>query len=82
MALALGERRWYAATASGLLMSSDQGGSWSGAAVDGAETDFHSVSVRGRTVAAATLHQVWYSSDEGEHWWRQPLPPWVCGSTE
>ena len=79
--MALGGRRWYAATASGLLISSDQGGSWSGAAVDGASLDeardFYSVSVRGRTVAAATLHQVWYSSDEGEHWWLQPLPPWV-----
>ena len=46
------------------------------ASLDGAR-DFYSVSVRGRTVAAATLRQVWYSSDEGEHWWLQPLPPWV-----
>ena len=80
-ALALGSGHWYAATASGLLISGDQGGSWSRAAVDGASLgearDFYSVSVRGRTVAAATLHQVWYSSDEGEHWWLQPLPPWV-----
>ncbi len=80
-ALALGGRRWYAATASGLLISGDQGGSWieaamNGASLDGAR-DFYSVSARGRTVAAATLRQVWYSSDEGEHWWPQPLPTWV-----
>jgi len=75
-ALALGSRRWYAATASGLLMSSDQGGSWIGVAVDG-EKDFYSVSVRDQTVAAATLRQVWYSRDEGEHWWPLPLPSWV-----
>lgn len=95
-ALALGGRRWYAATASGLLISSNQGGSWIEARLDGAPLDaapvngasgngtvangareFYSVSVRGRTVAAATLRQVWYSSDEGEHWWLQPLPAWV-----
>jgi photosystem II stability/assembly factor-like uncharacterized protein len=75
-ALALGSRRWFAATAAGLLMSHDLGGSWSGTAVDG-EKDFYSVSAHGRTVAAATLRQVWTSSDEGDHWRLQPLPPWV-----
>jgi photosystem II stability/assembly factor-like uncharacterized protein len=75
-ALALGSRRWYAATAAGILISVDQGGSWSGGAVDG-EKNFYSVAARDRTVAAASLREVWYSSDEGEHWWRQPLPPWV-----
>jgi photosystem II stability/assembly factor-like uncharacterized protein len=80
-ALALGGRRWYAATAAGLLMSGNQGGSWSGAAVDGASLgearDFYSVAAHGRTVAAATLRQVWVSSDEGGDWWPQPLPSWV-----
>jgi len=75
-ALALGSRRWYAATAAGILVSDNQGSSWSRGAVDG-ERDFYSVSVRNQTVAASTLHEVWYSSDEGEHWSRQALPSWV-----
>ena len=80
-ALAIGDRRWYAATAGGVLMSGNQGGSWSGAAVDGASLgearDLYSVAAHGRTVAVATLRQVWVSSDEGSHWRLQPLPSWV-----
>jgi photosystem II stability/assembly factor-like uncharacterized protein len=75
-ALALSGRRWFAATAAGILVSDNQGRSWSWAAVDGAK-DFYSVGVRNRTVLAASLHEAWYSSDEGEHWSLQPLPAWV-----
>jgi len=75
-ALALGNRKWYAATSAGILMSDNQGGSWTSAATPG-ERDFYSVSVRDRSVAAATLRSVWLSSDEGEHWTAEPLPTWV-----
>ncbi len=75
-ALALGSRKWYAATSAGVLMSDNQGGSWTSAATPG-ERDFYSVSVRERSVAAATLRSVWLSSDEGEHWTAEPLPTWV-----
>lgn len=75
-ALAAGAGRWYAATESGVLMSDNQGASWSGGPIDGAK-DFHSISVRNRTVAAATLRDVWYRSGNAPHWSRQPLPDWV-----
>jgi len=76
MGLAMSGQRWYAATAAGVLVSNNQGVSWSGGALDG-EKEFYSVSARGRTVAAATLRAVWRSDDEGVHWLRQPLPAWV-----
>jgi hypothetical protein len=74
--LAMSGRRWYAATEAGILMSDNQGASWSEGALNG-EKEFYSVSARNRTVLAATLHDVWYSGDEGAHWVRQPLPAWV-----
>jgi photosystem II stability/assembly factor-like uncharacterized protein len=76
MALALGSQRWYAATDAGMLMSDNEGKSWSGGALDG-EKVFFSVSTHGKTVAAATLRDVWYSSDEAAHWSRQAVPAWV-----
>ena len=72
-ALALGSQRWYAATEAGVLVSANQGGSWSGGAVDG-EREFYSVSTNQRTVAAASLRGVWQSNDEAAHWSRLPLP--------
>jgi ligand-binding sensor domain-containing protein len=75
-ALALGSRKWYAATEAGVLVSANQGASWSGGAVDG-EREFFSVSAHDGTVAASTLHSVWQSSDEAAHWSRLPLPEWV-----
>jgi photosystem II stability/assembly factor-like uncharacterized protein len=75
-ALALSSRKWYAATSAGILMSDNQGTSWSGAAIPG-DRDFLTVSVRDRSVAAATLRSVWLSNNEGEQWVAVPLPTWV-----
>jgi photosystem II stability/assembly factor-like uncharacterized protein len=75
-ALALGSRRWYAATDAGVLVSENEGKSWRGGAVDG-EKAFLSVSTHEQTVAASTMHDVWYSRDEAEHWSHQPVPGWV-----
>jgi photosystem II stability/assembly factor-like uncharacterized protein len=76
MALALGSRKWYAATSAGILMSDNHGATWSAGPTDGAK-EFYSVSAHERTVAATTLGSVWYSTDEGEHWSDRPLPSWV-----
>ena len=88
-ALALGGRRWYAATADGILISCDQGRSWIRAALyvppgappsesqGEAAREIYTVSAHGRSAAASSLRQLWYSSDEGEHWWLQPLPAGV-----
>jgi photosystem II stability/assembly factor-like uncharacterized protein len=85
-ALALGDRRWYAASDAGVLHSDDLGRSWSGEALPGrAETgkatdgdaEMIAVAASGAAVAAASLHEVWYSADRGQSWSRQPLPAWV-----
>jgi photosystem II stability/assembly factor-like uncharacterized protein len=76
-ALALG-RRWFAATDAGLLMSDNEGRSWKGGALDG-QKEFIAVASHGQTAAAASLHGVWYSRDEGEHWSQPALPSWVSG---
>jgi photosystem II stability/assembly factor-like uncharacterized protein len=75
-ALALGGRRWYAATDAGVLVSENEGKSWRGGAVDG-EKAFLAISNHEQTVAAATLRDVWYSRDEAEHWSHRPVPGWV-----
>ncbi len=75
-ALAMGNRRWYAATDAGLLHSDDQGASWSGGPL-GSERAFISVSAYERVVAAASVRAVWYSANYGQHWTPQPLPPEV-----
>ena len=59
-----------------MLVSANEGASWSGGSVDG-EKEFFSVSANMGTVAAATLHGVWQSSDGAAHWSRLPLPEWV-----
>jgi hypothetical protein len=76
MALAMSGHRWFAATAAGVLISDNQGGTWSGGALNG-EKEFYSISAHGRTVVAATLREVWRSDDNGAHWLRQPMPEWV-----
>lgn len=75
-ALELRNRRWYAATEAGVLHSDDQGASWSGGALDG-ETTMRSVSAHDRVVAAASVHDVWYSPNFGQTWRRQLLPAGV-----
>jgi len=74
-ALSLGHL-WYAATDSGVLMSENEGKSWKGGALDG-QKEFIAISSYGPIVAAATLHDLWFSGNGGEHWSRQTLPGWV-----
>lgn len=75
-ALAMGNRRWYAATDAGILHSDDEGASWSGGAI-GRERSFVSVSAHEGVVAAASVRQVWYSPNYAQRWTLQPLPPEV-----
>lgn len=76
MAIALGSRRWYAATDDGMLISENEGKSWSGGPVDG-EKAFFAVSAHDQTAVAAAQRDLWYSTDETAHWLRQPVPTWV-----
>jgi photosystem II stability/assembly factor-like uncharacterized protein len=75
-ALAMGNRRWYAATDVGILHSDDEGASWKGGAV-GTEKSFVSVSAHERVVVAASVRGVWYSANDGQRWSVQSLPPEV-----
>jgi photosystem II stability/assembly factor-like uncharacterized protein len=72
-ALAMGNRRWYAATQAGILHSDDEGASWIGGAL-GPEKSFVSVSAHDAAVAAASVREVWYSANYGQRWTRQSLP--------
>jgi photosystem II stability/assembly factor-like uncharacterized protein len=85
-ALAMGGRRWYAATGAGILHSDDDGVSWSGGPGDpqnlgtqklGSQNSFISVSAHDDVVVAASVRQVWYSANYGHRWTRQLLPPEV-----
>jgi len=76
-ALAMGNRRWYAATEAGILHSDNEGASWSGGPV-GKENSFVSVSAHDEVAAAASVREVWYSANYGRHWTLQPLPPEVA----
>jgi ligand-binding sensor domain-containing protein len=69
----MGGRRWYAATEVGVLHSDDEGASWGGGPI-GAESSFISVSAHEGLVAAASVHEVWTSTNEGREWTLQPLP--------
>ena len=75
-ALALANRRWYAATDAGILYSDNEGVSWSGGAIE-EEKSFFSVAAHDQTVAAASVNGVWVSANYAQHWLRQPLPPEV-----
>jgi photosystem II stability/assembly factor-like uncharacterized protein len=59
--------RWWAATASGLYSSADQGKSWNGGAVMG-NSNFVAVRARGNLVVAASMNAVYASSDAGATW--------------
>jgi photosystem II stability/assembly factor-like uncharacterized protein len=72
-ALALGDGSWFAATSDGLLISRDQGKSWSKANTEG-ERDFYAVSVHKGLVAAASRGQLWLSDNDGKNWWSVPFP--------
>jgi photosystem II stability/assembly factor-like uncharacterized protein len=62
---------WYAASASGLYTSKDQGKTWQGGDVLG-HTDFVRVAMLGDTVIAAGRQFLVASNDQGKSW--QPLP--------
>ncbi|MGA3126185.1 MAG: transcriptional regulator [Candidatus Korobacteraceae bacterium] len=75
-ALELRDRRWYAATEAGILHSDDLGASWSRGPHD-PERSMLSVSAHDRVVASASVGEVWYSPNYGQHWTLQPLPAGV-----
>jgi photosystem II stability/assembly factor-like uncharacterized protein len=64
---------WYAATASGMYTSIDQGGSWQGGAVLG-HTDFLRVATDGDRVYAAGRQFIATSTDGGKSWQPVSLP--------
>jgi len=64
---------WYAASASGLYTSQDQGKSWQGGDVLG-HTDFVRVATSGDTVLAAGRQFILSSNDEGKSWRPVALP--------
>jgi photosystem II stability/assembly factor-like uncharacterized protein len=64
---------WAASTDAGLLTSRDQGATWQGGPVMGA-SNYISVTVNGKTIAAAQPNGVVLSSDGGRTWWPVGLP--------
>jgi ligand-binding sensor domain-containing protein len=68
--------RWLAATSAGLLVSSDQGKSWSGGPVLGKQ-DLVSVRGSGDLVVAATRMAVLLSADSGTSWTQATLPSYL-----
>jgi photosystem II stability/assembly factor-like uncharacterized protein len=69
-------KRWLAATSAGLLISSDQGKSWSGGPLLG-KTDFVAVESEGDLVVAATRTNVLYSKNSGTTWQQAPLSSYI-----
>jgi photosystem II stability/assembly factor-like uncharacterized protein len=68
--------KWYAATSGGFFTSLDQGKSWTGGAVLGAE-DFVALDAFGESVLAATSGSVLLSRNRGDTWTRAQLPDYV-----
>jgi photosystem II stability/assembly factor-like uncharacterized protein len=69
-------KRWLAATGAGLLISSDQGKTWTGGPVLG-KTDFISVESNGELIVAATRANVLYSTNNGATWQQAPLTSFI-----
>lgn len=69
-------KRWLAATSSGLLVSTDQGKTWTGGPVLG-KTDFVAVESQGEMIVAATRTNVLYSSNNGATWQQAPLSSYI-----
>ena len=69
-------KRWLAATSSGLLISTDQGKTWTGGPVMG-KTDFVAVESNGEFIVAATRTNVLYSSNSGTTWQQAPLSSYI-----
>ena len=68
--------RWLAATSAGLLISTDDGRSWSGGPVLGKQ-DLVSVRGNGDLVVAATRMAVLLSADAGTSWTQATLPSYL-----
>ena len=64
---------WYAATASGVYTSSDQGATWQGGPVLG-HSDFLRVATSGDAVFAAGRQFIVTSQDGGKNWQAVPMP--------
>jgi photosystem II stability/assembly factor-like uncharacterized protein len=69
-------KRWLAATSAGLLISTDQGKTWTGGPVMG-KADFVAVESKGDLVVAATRTNVLYSSNSGTTWQQAPLSSYI-----
>jgi len=69
-------RRWLAATGAGLLISSDQGKTWTGGPVMG-KSDFISVESNGGLIVAATRANVLFSTNNGASWQQAPLTSFI-----
>ncbi|HVN93550.1 MAG TPA: hypothetical protein VMT38_07635 [Terracidiphilus sp.] len=64
---------WAAATAYGVVTSSDKGASWQGGPVMG-KGDYLSVTVDGANIVAARADSVAISTDAGKTWWPMGVP--------
>jgi photosystem II stability/assembly factor-like uncharacterized protein len=71
--LAVSGAVWYAASASGLYTSRDQGATWQGGEQLG-QSDFVRVAAAGETVLAAGRQFILASNDEGKSWQPVALP--------
>ncbi len=69
-------KRWLAATAAGLFISTNDGKSWSGGPVLGKQ-DFSSVQAQGELIVAASTTNVLLSSDGGSTWQSSSLASYV-----
>lgn len=69
-------KRWLAATGAGLLISTDQGKTWTGGPVMG-KSDFVAVESNGEMIVAATRTNVLYSSNNGATWQQAPLSSFI-----
>ncbi len=69
-------KRWLAASSAGLLISTDQGKTWTGGPVMG-KTDFVAVESKGDLIVAATRTNVLYSSNSGATWQQAPLSSYI-----
>lgn len=74
--VSVGEKAWFAATDVGILASTDQGKSWTRAAIPG-ETRFTSIAHSGTVVAASTPSAMALSLDSGAQWQWAKVPQWV-----
>jgi photosystem II stability/assembly factor-like uncharacterized protein len=74
--LELDAHHWFAATTSGVYISTDQGKTWHGGRVLG-QQDFVSVRAQGETVLAATRAGAMVSMDGGANWKMTGLSSYV-----